>query len=226
MKTPIGFTIFYIILTIIEITADYTESKSLVYVTKPLLVISLIFFYRIRKSPVQSSSKRKLFLMALFFALLGDICLMIKEKDLFIPGLGSFLIMQWLYITFFRSQVKSAVLTRYAVIRLIPFLLYAIGLFFVISPGIPDPIIRAAVGVYAISIAIMGWLAFLRHHSVSSLSYTFVFAGALLFMVSDSLIAVGKFIAPLPFQGIWVMGTYATAQYLITVGVIKSDQTD
>lgn len=40
--------------------------------------------------------------------------------------------------------------------------------------------------------------------------------GAVIFAVSDSLIAVRKFMAPFPLVNEWVWGTYAAAQFLIT----------
>jgi uncharacterized membrane protein YhhN len=48
-----------------------------------------------------------------------------------------------------------------------------------------------------------------------------VFGGATLFMISDSLIAINRFLEPLPRVGIWVMITYIAAQYLILTGLLK-----
>jgi uncharacterized membrane protein YhhN len=50
-----------------------------------------------------------------------------------------------------------------------------------------------------------------------------VFLGALLFMISDSLIALDRFgsdLLPLPWAGFWIMLTYIAAQYLIVVGML------
>ena len=42
-----------------------------------------------------------------------------------------------------------------------------------------------------------------------------VAVGACFFMLSDSLLAVNKFVLPLPFAAFWVLATYYTAQILI-----------
>jgi uncharacterized membrane protein YhhN len=51
-------------------------------------------------------------------------------------------------------------------------------------------------------------------------SFHFVFLGSLLFVISDSVIAINKFFQPIPFDGIIVMSTYMAAQFLIVKGLI------
>jgi uncharacterized membrane protein YhhN len=41
------------------------------------------------------------------------------------------------------------------------------------------------------------------------------------FLLSDALLAINKFVAPIPMAGFWVMLTYITAQYLIVKGCSK-----
>ena len=52
-------------------------------------------------------------------------------------------------------------------------------------------------------------------------SFTLVMLGTLLFVVSDTLIAYSKFVSPIFMEGIFVMGTYISAQYLIMRGILK-----
>jgi uncharacterized membrane protein YhhN len=42
--------------------------------------------------------------------------------------------------------------------------------------------------------------------------------GALLFVASDSILAINKFYLPFEFAGIFIMLTYGLAQLLITIG--------
>jgi uncharacterized membrane protein YhhN len=51
-----------------------------------------------------------------------------------------------------------------------------------------------------------------------------VLIGAVLFMISDSLIAIDKFATPIPYPTLFIMGTYVFAQYFIAVGVLKNDK--
>jgi uncharacterized membrane protein YhhN len=83
-----GFTIFYL-LVIIANLLFFTILTEYRMVSKPLIMGSLIGFY-IGTVTKQSPS----FILAMIFALLGDIFLMIDGDDFFLLGLGSFLIMQ------------------------------------------------------------------------------------------------------------------------------------
>jgi len=42
-------------------------------------------------------------------------------------------------------------------------------------------------------------------------------------MISDSLLAINKFMQPLPLSGLAIMLTYLLAQYLIVEGVLKHE---
>jgi uncharacterized membrane protein YhhN len=64
----------------------------------------------------------------------------------------------------------------------------------------------------------MGITAAERHTNIKS--YGFVLIGAILFIISDSLIAINKFAFSIPLSDLWVMSTYIAAQYLIVQGVL------
>ena len=46
-------------------------------------------------------------------------------------------------------------------------------------------------------------------------------AGALLFVLSDSILAINKFYMPFDLAGTFIMLTYGFAQYLIVQGAVK-----
>jgi len=48
---------------------------------------------------------------------------------------------------------------------------------------------------------------------------------ALIFMISDTLIAVERFVTPFEFSGIAVMSTNYCAQLLICVGIVRHSST-
>ena len=56
---------------------------------------------------------------------------------------------------------------------------------------------------------------------VNQTSYNLVFIGAIFFMLSDSILAANKFYQPIPLSNISIMVTYALAQYLIVLGILK-----
>jgi len=74
--------------------------------------------------------------------------------------------------------------------------------------------------IYMIVILLMSISALNRYERVSLRSFTEVFIGALLFMVSDSLLAINKFSQPIPSASFFIMLTYITAQYFIVKGMI------
>jgi uncharacterized membrane protein YhhN len=52
-------------------------------------------------------------------------------------------------------------------------------------------------------------------------SFTYVFIGSVLFVLSDSMIAINKFFHPIQNEGILIMSTYIAAQFLIMRGILK-----
>jgi uncharacterized membrane protein YhhN len=56
--------------------------------------------------------------------------------------------------------------------------------------------------IYAAVLTGMVLVALFRFGKTSSSSFALVFGGAILFMISDSLIAINKFLEPLPMAGI------------------------
>lgn len=220
MKSLRLFTILFVSISFVEIFADLSGAVTWVYIFKPAIVLSLIALtWNTWKG--SKSKGQFIFIAALIFALLGDIFLMFRGFDLFIPGLGSFLMMQLLYIYTFRNDARGSWLMRNAQMATIPFLLFALVLYTILFPNLPDPVMRVAVAIYALSIATMAWAAWLRKGLVPNSSFISVFLGAILFMISDSLIAIDRFLTSVPFNTIWVMGTYTAAQYLIVTGILK-----
>ena len=62
--------------------------------------------------------------------------------------------------------------------------------------------------------------AILQIGFTSKRSFAFIFVGALFFMVSDSLLAINKFMQPLPMASLTIMATYIVAQFLIVEGAV------
>jgi uncharacterized membrane protein YhhN len=73
--------------------------------------------------------------------------------------------------------------------------------------------------IYAAVLTGMVLVALFRFGKTTTASFAMVFGGAILFMISDSLIAVNKFLEILPRGGFWIMASYIAAQYLIVTGL-------
>lgn len=220
-----AFSIIYFVVLAIEIYADTIGNLQLVWITKPLLMPLLLalFLLNAKNSP---SNEKWWFAGALFFSMLGDIFLMFRRENLFIFGLGSFLIAHLAYIISFLPRIKEAKLAwSEKAIYALPFVAFVLLFLNFLYPFLDAIEERKAlffpVSIYAVVISLMGYSAFLRRKSVSIGSFWMVLLGAFLFIISDSSIAINKFVAPLAFPGLVIMSTYGVAQYLITWGVLK-----
>lgn len=217
-NTEKKFSILYFIIVLFELLTGSTESlQHAHYIAKPALVISLIFLFVSTSKTILKSIKR-LTIVALSFALLGDILLMFvwQSPHFFTFGLVAFLIAHVLYVLVFlkhRNQQKSSL--GFITILLV----YAVILFYLLKDGLGEMLIPVL--VYMLVILSMATTAFLRKNKVNTLSYNLVFLGALFFMISDSLLAINKFYRPIPLSNISIMVTYALAQYLIVIGILK-----
>ena len=75
---------------------------------------------------------------------------------------------------------------------------------------------------YCIIITMMGIMAGSRQ-TITKFSYGLVLMGAILFIISDALIAFDKFYSPIAMPSLFVMSTYGIAQLLIVLGFTKED---
>lgn len=186
---------------------------------KPLLMI-LLGLYFISGTRELISKLKKWVILALFFSWAGDILLLFqdREKLFFLLGLSAFLVAHLFYIVFFHSiRVKEKIRSNYWLL-LIVVIYYAI-LLSILSPYLAD--MKLPVRIYGIVISFMFMLAmhmlFIKHKAGGVL----MMAGALLFVISDSLLAFNKFYQPFEIAGVLIMVTYGLAQLFIVEGAIR-----
>lgn len=232
MKPSRSFLIFFILITALEIAGEELGIKWLVYGCKPLIMILLIVWTASHRESWQSSRVVRWLFVGMVFAWLGDVLLMIREVDLFGPGLGSFLLMQVCYVLAFRQEIREGrsadagerLSGQRLLLRALPFALFA-GTFlsylytpFHQSPGTTG--LWIPVIVYVVCLCSMAVMAAMRREVVPPANYQTVLFGAVLFVLSDSVIALNKFALPFAGAGLVIMATYAAAQYLIVTGVV------
>lgn len=190
------------------------------FFSKPLILIGLIlYFFQITK-PIASTLLTKSILSALIFSWIGDILLM--WPHLFVYGLGSFLMAHICYMIGFKLAQKSE--TRIQQVDFVrtfffnlPIYLVAAFTFYLINPNLGN--MKVPVITYIIVIVSMVATARDRFKKCDSASFWQVFIGAVLFFISDGIIALSKFYQAFPESGVLIMGTYATAQLLIIMGI-------
>ncbi|WP_042470449.1 lysoplasmalogenase [Bacillus ndiopicus] len=144
----------------------------------------------------------------LIFCAIGDYTL-----QWFIIGLCSFLIGHLFYITAFSKTNNSKTPISAKTLLII----YGAAMMFwlastIISTG--DIILTVAVCAYIIVILLMGWTSF---RTASS----FAIIGAFLFISSDSILAINRFITDIPYSHILIMATYYGAQLFIALSIVQ-----
>jgi uncharacterized membrane protein YhhN len=87
-----------------------------------------------------------------------------------------------------------------------------------VAGGLPVEL-RVPVAVYVLVISLMAAQAIGRAAAMqgeaNKRAAWGVALGALLFMLSDSLLAINRFVTPLPLAELWVLVSYYAAQFLI-----------
>ncbi|MGE0330349.1 MAG: lysoplasmalogenase family protein [Ramlibacter sp.] len=179
-------------------------------VFKPLTMVLAMAYVLLRAGGLAGVGRfEALLLGALAMSLAGDAFLMFPGY--FIPGLVSFLVAHLLYIALFRVG-QAWFPSRRALAITLGFgaVMYA----YLWQGGLPAAL-RVPVAAYVIVIALMAAQAIGRATVLRDAAAVSVAIGAGFFMLSDSLLAVNKFVSPLPMAQVWVLGTYYTAQLLI-----------
>jgi uncharacterized membrane protein YhhN len=198
--------IFFVILLFVEIAATFFENRLGVYVLKPLLMPFLAIIY-LSELSFKVNRNGFLYLVCLFFCFLGDVFLMFDGQLYFVLGLGSFLIGHILYIVQFYSPIQWKNLTF--------FILFGLGFYVLLFNSLSDVLVYA-VFIYAMAISLM-WAFSYNHIGYNKL----IFIGASLFVFSDSIIGINKFIFPIPLSSFWVMLPYGLGQLLQLKGILK-----
>lgn len=154
--------------------------------------------------------------LALLFSALGDLA---GSCDDFLAQMGSFAVGHVFYIVFFvRRYLRKVEPDRkltpkakgYLTMMGICVAALLALVFAKVVPCAPAGIIRTGVGIYAVVICLMLFTAMLQR----SLLYAL---GALLFVVSDFILAWNMFVEPVPYRDYLVLGTYFAAQWLLFV---------
>lgn len=215
----------YFLLASIEIYAISVGSEMLESIAKPLLMPALILFYW--SGAARPLARRDLFVIGAFiFSWIGDVALMFHEEKFFLIGLIGFLIAHLLYILAFTmvADTVSDPVLRHKVWLVVPLATYLAALLAIVFPVV-DSHMKIPVAIYSLVIGTMAIFALNRYKRVNDSSFALVFGGALLFMFSDSLIAVNKFLChdTLFMGGILIMSLYMAGQYLIAKGMLRND---
>ncbi len=168
--------------------------------------VAVLFIASLKLLPWQMS-------LAMLFSCVGDFW---GACGNFLAQMTSFAIAHIFIICYFFSRYRLGVLrrryTRYSVrymtmaaVFVLPVLLFA---FVKIVPHVPSGVLRHGVSFYAILIAVMVWSALQQRSMLFGI-------GAILFLVSDMILAWNRFVEPLPNSTMLILVPYYLAQWLL-----------
>ena len=212
LKFYIAFSSIYLILLLLDWESTAFPLKAFLM---PAL-IAAVYFY-------PDFTSKKFLLGALIFSWIGDVVLMFQSMNplFFIGGLIAFLIGHIIYMILFNKEKRSDMPQNSSFVRigLIAIAAYLIVMLTLLFPHLES--MRLPVAVYALVISAMLATAVLSYSGWESSANDWILRGAILFVLSDSILAFNKFYQPIWLASFFIMVTYLAAQYAIVVGVLK-----
>ncbi len=210
------FPIVIALVMTLEIVAEYRGPRKMVYVLKPMTTVLILALAALAGQA--DRTYQTLILIGLACSLSGDVCLMLPEqpRSYFIPGLVSFLIAHLFYIGAFSMGVPW---TTTGWLILAPFVVFglAVGarLWSHLGP------MKGPVAAYIVVILAMGWRAGARIEApdVGTADAVVALVGAVLFIVSDLILALNRFVRPFASARATNLTTYFAAQTCIALSL-------
>ena len=173
---------------------------------KPLPILALLAWV----SAAPGGAYRRWIILGLGLSLLGDV-LLEWPIGAFVPGLCAFLLGHLAYLAAYLGETR-----RGAPLGLAFAAALGGGLFILLDSHGLGPL-RLPIGLYSLVISAMLWRALAR--LPGGASARLAAAGALLFVISDSLIGISRFVSPFAGSGYAIMLSYWLGQFGIAASV-------
>lgn len=203
--------------------AATADRRPLVYLLKPgsMALVVALAAGGVANSPVPGPAWAVV--AGLACSLVGDVMLMLP-RERFVAGLVSFLLGHLCYAGAIWTVAPG---TPGGVALVVAGVLLALGvtIYRRLAAGmmrLGQARLRGPVILYITVLSLLVWRAVLTLFQVDpvALRPTVLVAAALLFYLSDALLAWDRFVHPLPWRHLWVMGSYFAAQYGFAAAVI------
>lgn len=206
-----GLTFAIVLSALLTLRAAYAAPRGWFYFFKPLTT-TLILLLALANTPSTSAIYKYAVVAGLGFSLAGDIFLMLSDKR-FIWGILSFLLAHLCYMAAFISRSGF----REPAWLAVPFLAAALAAAWTIAPRARR--LRWPATVYSLALSVMAWRACAVWMVLGGPAALLAGIGACLFMVSDTTLAVNRFVRRFRYAQVLVLSTYYAAQGLIAWSV-------
>lgn len=198
----------YIALSVIHVLLIAVGNDVMVAATKPLLMPMLLLGF-LAAAPMANRLLVGLVIGGIVFSWLGDVLLQTPGDMGFVVGLGAFLLAHVFYIwAFLKLGTGSIKIWVWA------YLIWYGALLALLVPGLGGLVVPVI--VYG---AVLGTMAVLSTRVNAVVGW-----GGLLFLVSDSVLALDRFMPgfALPAADAIIMTTYLIGEGLIVYGVVRA----
>jgi len=184
------------------------------WVTKPLVLVLLVLTAGL--AGATDTAAGGWLLAALALSLVGDVALLSDSAPRFVVGLGSFLLAHLAFVVAFAHLGMPRAHLAVVGLALVAGLALVVGRRVVpAAKREGGPALAGAVTAYMVVIGVMVVAAWATGHVLVAL-------GASVFMVSDAVLAMDRFVRARRFGSLAVMVTYHLAQALLVVGVLAT----
>jgi len=208
--------IAFVLFSLIDFYGIYLEKQLMVNFAKPMLMITLFWYY-------YSNTKQlnKYFVLGLFFSFLGDLLLLGTGEVYFIFGLLFFLIAHVFYIIMVLRLIPARKPKNF-IMASVPFLLLFLILMNILFAGLGS--MKIPVIIYAMTISFFGIVSLLLYLETKTKISLILLVGVLIFISSDTILALNLFYKTQSFYPLLIMMSYVLAQYLICRFVLKLNE--
>ena len=185
-----------------------TETWAKPLVLSALLVVAIVL-------GATSSTAGVWLLVALVFGLLGDVALLSDSLPRFRAGVAAFLVGHLAYLACFASLGLPMPAWSWAGLAVLAAALFATRSVVPATHRLEGPALSVPVAVYSVVIGAMLLCAWFTGVPLVAL-------GASVFVVSDAVLSIDRFVRPIPHARLILMITYHVGQALIVAGVLTA----
>ncbi|MCS6805029.1 MAG: lysoplasmalogenase [Acidobacteriota bacterium] len=195
----------------LTIRAEYVGPRYHIYIFKPLTTLLILLMAARIQQPV-SRFYQQAICLGLVFSTIGDICLMLPS-DRFVAGVASFLVAHLCYIVAFSPGVQFA--SSLSAVTL--FMVVGVLLLSLLWPHLGK--MKWPVLAYVLVIMTMAGQALARWIQLKPPGAWLALLGAVLFILSDAILAWSRFRRAYRPSRAVNLSTYYLAQWLIALSV-------
>ena len=211
IETTVVFTLLAVVSGFLAVRARNRGRRIQLYVFKPLTMV-FILLMAVTIGGLGFSLYGYAILAGLVCSLIGDVFLMLPG-DRFLGGLVGFLVAHLFYIVAFIGGGGFSL----SVWILLPVMVCGFVVFRILLPYLGR--MKLPVLVYVVVIVVMVWQAWERWYRLRQMGALLACFGAVLFLISDSALAVNRFRGKFENAQTLILSTYFSAQWLIALSL-------